>query len=786
MSLFRSAAEISSSSESSSDGENSSVMFASRRKTATGGSQTPTTSTAPRLRQEDFSKEASVNETPVDSREVVDPDAGGHANLMTAALLEFYCLSRAADILNAQPGSHGQFTRDSPEVQYLGKRMYAYKSKFLSSHGLVAGGIETEEFQPTRQYYRDNLDYLGMTALEELNIDMAAEDWKPPVEGIDSLALVFKPSANRQVAASKDYAEAGGPTQPKGRMWNFKRLPSTENVRTVQDAQINMGNLLSPALPLFASSPVSVPILGTHPVHHGNRMSRYAVEFSEMRILGRGSFGEVYHVQNHIDGQSYAVKKIPLSRKRLEQLQRGGENQLETIMKEIRTLARLEHTNIVRYYGAWIEQAHPPNAFSLGQHARYPSTQHDESQEEMTTDDPLDEQSFGIVFEHSESSAPEATASTHSAHASESDVSSLSHKQRRRSSLGTMASSFRSKKSFLSRSLEDEDVESIPREFSIPTHGPLSTIGASDDDIFTDGLSQDRSQLQIQRRSRSVLHTPAVVLHIQMSLHPISLSSYLNPQPERGIRDENRPLRRHCFHLVPSLRLMLNIISGVEYLHSMGIVHRDLKPANIFLSPSERKDCSPCPTCSTEKGEGPQYCHPRIGDFGLVADISHLNDCSPGGGPDASSTLSTGLHIDRVVGTEFYRPPLLVSAADNNVEKKDHCTYTIDEKLDVYALGVILFELLYRLNTKMERQMVLSDLSRAAKNPGNSKEPVQFPLDFTQKIDQGHVRFKDDSSINEALIKCLRGMLDPSPSSRWSCQDVKKTLVDVLGAADSV
>ncbi|KAL4787984.1 kinase-like domain-containing protein [Aspergillus varians] len=495
-------------------------------------------------------------------------------------------------------------------------------------------------------------------------------------------------------------------------------------------------------------------------------MSRYAVEFAEIQILGRGSFGEVYHVKNHIDGQDYAVKKIPLSQKRLEQLQCGNQNQLENIMKEIRTLARLEHANVVRYYGAWIEQTDLPRVPFANQEA--PEELDYEETENSEFYQPSGDDSFGVVFEHSQNEQPLSTE----------DDPAHSYSNR-----GTATSSHSSEK-HLSRSLED-DVESIPRTFGDQTHSQLSTFGASEGDIFTDGLSNDRSQLQLQRRYRSGDALPAVVLHIQMSLHPIPLSSYLS---QHQTNDTQTLLRRHCYHLIPSLKLILHIIAGVDYLHSKGIIHRDLKPANIFLSCAEGRSFQECQPCKARIGACSKFSHPRIGDFGLVADISHLNDSSPG--TPVGSNLPK---LNRVVGTEFYCPPFFRStglcepdAPGTGPSSEESFDYSIDESLDVYALGVILFELVYRIGTKMERQMVLTGLTRGTQRPtptGFVRERPVFPDDFEEKVDCGLVVLPNGESVIESLKTCIRGMLELQPHRRWRCCRVQAYLQSLLNAA---
>lgn len=743
MSMFQPAAEISSSDSQTSDAEDY-IEFGVSTDKAEHGNRSPG-----RVKEEvkslftvdsDQGNASDVSQYSLpDVKDMLDVDVAGHTNMMTSALLEFYCLSRAADILNSQKGSHKRYTRDSPEVQYLGKKMYAYKCQFLSSHGLLAGGVEKEELGKTRQYYRDNLDLLGVAALEKMD----PNDFQRQQSSIASprdLEKISKAFSGKQFLT--DQESAGSPRVETGRWSAGNQVFDNDKTRALEDIPLDMGDLLDPMLSIFPSSPVSFPLFS--PEQPGSKTSRYAVEFSEVKILGRGSFGEVYHVRNHIDGQDYAVKKIPLSHKRLEQLRSGGRDQLEKIMREIRTLARLEHTNVVRYYGAWVEQADTPR--HAGRQSPLKTGSEHTKSNLISQGSTTDGQSFGIVFENSEKSTAESDSGEYNA-----DGSDMSHLLRNR--IPTKDTG------------DDEDVESIPRDFGTVSQSQLSTMGATDD-IFTDGLSQEESKLQIERSNQQGLQAPAIILHIQMSVHPISLSSYLNPQSPGA----DRLSRRHCFHLIPSLKLMLGIISGVEYLHSKGIVHRDLKPANIFLSPPEDK-LQECPTCKLERGTGTPYCHPRIGDFGLVADISHFND----GEADSRLVLHQKSHrAGHVVGTEFYRPC---------VHSDNASLYSIDEKLDVYALGVILFELLYRFDTKMERQLVLAQLTRGS-DKYNHSFTGQMPCsgDFMKKVDLGSMMLEDGTPVSVFLIACIMGMLEPNPQQRWSCQGVKESLERLLAA----
>ena len=103
---------------------------------------------------------------------------------------------------------------------------------------------------------------------------------------------------------------------------------------------------------------------------------------------------------------------------------------------------------------------------------------------------------------------------------------------------------------------------------------------------------------------------------------------------------------------VPSrLRLMASICSAVQHAHQRGVVHRDLKPGNILVD-----------------SEG----QPRVLDFG----IARLIDETEGG------TRLT--QMGELVGTLPYMSP----------EQLQGDPASVDTRADVYALGVVLYELL--------------------------------------------------------------------------------------------
>ncbi|KAI5310804.1 hypothetical protein KEM55_001777 [Ascosphaera atra] len=694
---------------------------------------------------------------------LLDLDVEGHATMMTTSLLEFYCLTRAVEILNARPGSHGQYTRNDPQAKALGKKLYAYKSRFLSSYGVIADGVESDDWGTLRQHYRDSLDTIGSLALEGAGVtgssttpDSSRPSSRGPSRGTSrvqsrvpsrgasvlGLANMQKElEANGLTSNSGNAGKAAGEGEFRNKKLDklvdeedpAKRMPLRRQL--TDKATADAFNKLPPNLSemMFLRSTKLAPPNPLPPSMAGmehlqqtvygamNTTSRYATEFEEEAMLGKGSYGAVYRAKHHVDGQVYAVKKIPLSEKKLRSLQAKGFQELENILKEIRTLARLEHKNVVRYFGAWVEYTGGSNTASPGGQKTSTPPRKEKSTRNRTSvvdstfttptgrrntlmDDVVfeteEEMSFGDVFAQQNGNGgsieddgivfEDPSSMTASEGAESIDIHEFAEKPRRpgfpRSPVTvTGASSSESgSREMSSQSHHDtdysEDVESIPRSFSAlhlngKTKGreaidgdkytqTYSTTEDSDSqdedtDIFSDGLySAHDGKVTLRKNSQQHDTSPMVTLHIQMSLHPLSLARYLNPPTP------TKPSEHHCYHLLPSLKLLLGILDGVEYLHSQGMVHRDLKPANIFLSHSPLGDPAMCALChspgdfstqDTANGVPGCYNTPRIGDFGLVAEISRQtpsNSDKNGTGESSSKPTTPGNNPARPVGTE--------------------------------------------------------------------------------------------------------------------------------------
>ena len=165
------------------------------------------------------------------------------------------------------------------------------------------------------------------------------------------------------------------------------------------------------------------------------------------------------------------------------------------------------------------------------------------------------------------------------------------------------------------------------------------------------------------------------------------------------------------------------IVNGMEHLHSKGIMHRDLKPGNVLLDSRKL---------------------PRICDFGL-------------------SRIDNKKLLTKKVGTPIYMAPELIKGKSYN------------RKVDVYAFGVMLYEMTERTRafqeygTKMELISAIAD--RNARPTFTSKTspqmrkliercwdkaPTKRPefSEIYQELSNGKIKFKDcDFSKVKKVIK---------------------------------
>jgi serine/threonine protein kinase len=99
---------------------------------------------------------------------------------------------------------------------------------------------------------------------------------------------------------------------------------------------------------VFKDTTVNEPIIKSSTMDNLiKNYSRLHQDFIELEKIGKGGFGQVYKMYHKVDSIIYAVKKI--------QIDSFDKKSFNKVLNEVRSIARLNHQNIIRYYNSWIE-----------------------------------------------------------------------------------------------------------------------------------------------------------------------------------------------------------------------------------------------------------------------------------------------------------------------------------------------------------------------------------------------------------------------------------------------
>jgi len=135
------------------------------------------------------------------------------------------------------------------------------------------------------------------------------------------------------------------------------------------------------------------------------------------------------------------------------------------------------------------------------------------------------------------------------------------------------------------------------------------------------------------------------------------------------------------------LALFQKVCEAVAHGHEQGIIHRDLKPNNILVEPTGS---------------------PKIIDFGIARTV--------GDSPEQMTALT---ELGQLIGTLQYMSPEQIAADPA----------AIDQRTDVYALGVILYELLTGARPYQISSQQIFEAARIVRE----KKPVS-PLKFNRSL----------------------------------------------------
>jgi serine/threonine protein kinase/WD40 repeat protein len=226
-------------------------------------------------------------------------------------------------------------------------------------------------------------------------------------------------------------------------------------------------------------------------------------------------------------------------------------------------------------------------------------------------------------------------------------------------------------------------------------------------DVAIKLLHQSPRSLAHSRRARSEIHALALMQHSNVAM---ILDAGQTERAELFLvieLVEGQPITEYCHQrglsLEDRLRLVLQICNGVQHAHQRGIIHCDLKPSNLLAFEQDSR------------------AQVKIIDFGIAKLID----------PDEAVDSST--LAGQMIGTPQYMSP----------EQSDSASQSVDIRADVYALGVVIYELLtgkLPYSEMQPDQQSASEIFRilqqspvtplAQRGPATSLKLAQLPIDL--------------------------------------------------------
>jgi serine/threonine protein kinase len=441
---------------------------------------------------------------------------------------------------------------------------------------------------------------------------------------------------------------------------------------------------------------------------------RLLKEFKDFHFIGKGGFGVVLKASNILDEGQWAIKimRINLDLRKAKEL---------NAIQEIKMMSKFKKKNIVRYKTCWFEFAQNDTIDKINKRIRSISFDDNEEKNKKNKINKKQTQKIeknnGIIFEEIKKQAKRKTSVIYD-RKKDKDIFEEKEEEVKKKNTKPKTEKNIKKKRRISMIWDDEENEDSDdslganKNYIIKEEGKEIHLDDNNDFIEEEEISneeEDEENSSYYEENKEIIKEEKESENISESddyedeyndlkynkneskikvndsssnivSNSNSISENKKVKEETNKKSDSKliiyffiqmeycsgcPMNYYLSHRksVPSKSLtsyiFFQMCYAVKHIHEGNIIHRDLKPGNIFIM----KD----------------YLI-KIGDFGLA--------------------LNFGKTKNEQGGTYLYQSP-------EQIENK-----TYDQKVDIFALGVILVELVSKFDTEFERVEVLQGLKK--------------------------------------------------------------------------